>query len=150
VRFEIDVTGATAKSGLQLIVRYPNGKELFTTGKTPVKLTADGIVYADRTPLPNYYELQHNYSRAAVIDKEATPNEKKDGVTLHVRNRYDFLNLKDNVTFKWQYTVNWKTVAEGSFSPDCVPRDTVAVDVALPLASQKDGVQLLNIEISDK
>lgn len=110
----------------------------------------DGIVYADRTPLPNYYELQHNYSRAAVIDQEAVPNEEKDGVTLHVRNRYDFLNLKDNVTFKWQYTVNCKTISEGTFSPDCAPHDTVAVELPLPLASQKDGVQLLNIEISDK
>ena len=110
----------------------------------------DGLVYADRTPLPNYYELQHNYSRAAVIDQEAEPNEKKDGVTLHVRNRYDFLNLKDNVTFKWSYNVNRKEVAQGNFSPDCAPHDTVAVDIQLPLTQHKDGVQLLNIEISDK
>ena len=26
----------------------------------------DGLLYADRTPLPNYYELQHNYARAFV------------------------------------------------------------------------------------
>ena len=110
----------------------------------------DGLVYADRTPLPNYYELQHNYSRAAVIDQEAVPNDKKDGVTLHVRNRYDFLNLKDNVTFKWSYNVNRKEMAQGSFSPDCAPHDTMAVDIQLPLAQHKDGVQLLNIEIADK
>ncbi len=110
----------------------------------------DGLVYADRTPLPNYYELQHNYSRAAVIDKEAVPNEKNDGVTLHVRNRYDFLNLKDNITFKWSYNVNRQEVAQGQFSPDCAPHDTVAVDIQLPLAQHKDGLQLLNIEISDK
>ncbi len=110
----------------------------------------DGVVYANRLPLPNYYELQHNYSRAAVIDKEVTPNADKTGTTLYVRNRYDFLNLKDNVTFKWNYTVNRKKVATGSFSPDCAPHDTVAVDIQLPLAQHKDGIQLLNIEISDK
>ena len=110
----------------------------------------DGLVYADRTPLPNYYELQHNYARAAVTDQEAVPNEKNDGVTLHVRNRYDFLNLKDNVTFKWSYNVNRQEVATGNFSPDCAPHDTVAVDIQLPLAQHKDGLQLLNIEISDQ
>ena len=110
----------------------------------------DGLVYANRVPLPNYYELQHNYARAAVIDKDAEPNAEKNGVTLHVRNRYDFLNLKDNVTFKWSYNVNRNEVAQGSFSPDCAPHDTVAVDIQLPLAQQKDGVQLLNIEVSDK
>ena len=110
----------------------------------------DGLLYANRVPLPNYYELQHNYARAAVIDKEAIPNENKDGVTLHVRNRYDFLNLKDNVTFKWSYNVNRKEVAAGSFSPDCYPHDTVAVDIQLPLSQYQDGLQLLNIEISDK
>ena len=26
----------------------------------------DGLVYADRTPLPNYYELKHNYARAFI------------------------------------------------------------------------------------
>ena len=109
----------------------------------------DGLLYANRIPLPNYYELQHNYSRAAVIDKEAVPNEK-NGVTLHIRNRYDFLNLKDNVTFKWSYNVNRQEVAQGQFSPDCAPHDTVAVDLQLPLAQHKDGLQLLNIEISDK
>lgn len=108
----------------------------------------DGLVYADRTPLPNYYELQHNYSRAAVIDDVIKVNGNT--VTLHVRNRYDFLNLKDNVNFKWSYNVNRKEVAQGSFSPDCAPRDTVEVNIELPLAQYKDGIQVLNVEISDK
>lgn len=110
----------------------------------------DGLVYANRLPLPNYYELQHNYARAAVIDKEAVPNTNNTGVTLHVRNRYDFLNLKDNVIFRWSYNVNRKEVATGSFSPECAPHDTMAVDITLPLAAHNDGLQLLNIEISDK
>ena len=48
----------------------------------------DGLVYADRTPLPNYFELQHNYARAFV-------SEVVDGV-VRIVNRYDFLNLKEN------------------------------------------------------
>ena len=111
---------------------------------------ADGLVYANRLPLPNYYELQYNYSRAAVIDNEVITNNDKTAITLHVRNRYDFLNLKDNVTFKWNYTINRKVVAEGKFSPDCAPHDTVAVDIQLPAAVKKDGLHLLNVEILDK
>ena len=110
----------------------------------------DGVVYANRLPLPNYYELQHNYARAAVIDKEVTLNADKTGTTLHVRNRYDFLNLKDNITFSWNYTVDRKQVAAGKFSPDCAPHDTVAVDVKIPFGKYPKGLQLLNIEIADK
>ena len=50
------------------------------------------MLYADRTPLPNYYELRHNYARAFVSSLK--------GNVLTIVNRYDFLNLKDNVTFR--------------------------------------------------
>ena len=49
----------------------------------------DGLLYADRTPLPNYYELQHNYARA-FVRCAAMPVAAQ----LTVVNRYDFLNLK--------------------------------------------------------
>lgn len=101
----------------------------------------DGLLYADRVPLPNYYELQHNYAQACVTDSVYT------GV-LHIRNRYDFVNLKDRVTFHWALTSDRDTVARGAFSPDCPPHGSVPYPLALP-AMVPGRLSLLELEIRD-
>ncbi len=98
----------------------------------------DGLLYADRTPLPNYYELQHNYARAFV-------QEVKDGV-LTIVNRYDFLNLKDNVAFHWTLTNDRDIILRGSFSPDCQPHSSAAYTLDLP---KQNGLSLLQFDIED-
>ena len=102
----------------------------------------DGLLYADRTPLPNYYELQHNYARAFVSSVSC------DSTAAHLTltNRYDFLNLKDNVTFHWTLTNNRDTVMQGAFSPDCQPRSTAAYTLSLP---RQGGLSLLQFEVED-
>lgn len=103
---------------------------------------ADGLLYADRTPLPNYYELQRNYARAfarlVCCDSVAAK--------LEVVNRFDFLNLKGNVTFRWALTSNRDTVARGSFSPDCAPRSSVPYSLTLP---QSATLRVLHLAITD-
>lgn len=108
----------------------------------------DGLVYADRTPLPNYYELQHNYARAAVTDSTLTTDG--NAVLLHIRNRYDFLNLRGNVTFRWTYTEDRDTVASGTFSPDCQPHQTTGYQLSLPDTLDQRRICLLNLDIIDK
>ena len=102
----------------------------------------DGLVYADRTPLPNYYELQHNYARAFV----GSVCYDTVAAKLTVVNRYDFLNLKDNVTFHWYVTNDRDTVACGAFSPDCAPRSSVPYVLTL---STPSGLSLLHFDITD-
>ena len=93
----------------------------------------DGLLYADRTPLPNYYELQHNYARAFV---------RNDSIV----NRYDFLNLKDNVFFHWALTNDRDTILRGTFSPDCAPHTAVPCPLSLP---QQQGLAILHFQIED-
>ena len=102
----------------------------------------DGLLYADRTPLPNYYELQHNYARAFV------GSLRYDGTaaSMTINNRYDFLDLKDNVSFHWTLTNNRDTVMQGDFSPECKPHATVPYSLNLP---RHDGLCLLHFDISD-
>ena len=102
----------------------------------------DGLLYADRTPLPNYYELQHNYARAFV----RSVNCDSVAVGLTLCNRYDFLNLKDNVTFHWVLTNDRDTVLRGAFSPDCLPHTTTTYQLSLP---QQQGLSLLQFDIED-
>ena len=102
----------------------------------------DGLLYADRTPLPNYYELQHNYARAFVSSVSC------DGVStnLTVTNRYDFLDLKDHVTFHWTLTNNRDTVMRGAFSPECEPHSAATYTLNLP---RQSGLSLLQFDIED-
>ena len=151
----------------------------------------DGLLYADRTPLPNYYELQHNYARAFVsidhsslsidhsslsidhsslnidhsslsIDHSAAPSNalanngqcsmvNDQWINLQCHNRFDFLNLKDNVSFHWALTTNRDTVLRGAFSPDCEPHDSVGYQLHVPSAaiSQPHALALLHFDIVD-
>lgn len=109
----------------------------------------DGLLYADRTPLPNYYELQHNYAQAAITDSIITLREGQDTIFLHIRNRFDFLNLKDNITFHWTITADRDTVDSGTFSPYCPPHNTISHPFILPALPDTSIICLLNIEISD-
>ena len=104
----------------------------------------DGLVYADRTPLPNYYELQHNYARAFVRSVCCCDT----ATDLTIANRYDFLNLKGNVTFRWYLTADRDTVTRGSFSPDCAPRASVPYTLVLP-ALQQNRLALLQFDLTD-
>ena len=98
----------------------------------------DGLLYANRTPLPNYYELQHNYARAFV--------EGIDDGVLTIVNRYDFLNLKNHVTFHWMLTNDRDTVMRGAFSPDCKPHHSTTYALDLP---KTNGLSLLHFDIED-
>lgn len=89
----------------------------------------DGLLYADRTPLPNYYELQHNYARAFV----RSISSGSLATNMEIVNRYDFLNLKDEVDFHWVLTLDRDTVDQGTFRPDCPPRSTAPYRFPLPL-----------------
>lgn len=126
--------------------RYGYEERVFTSSHGGFEMNGnqgtDGLLYADRTPLPNYYELQHNYAQASVLDSVYTG-------MLHVRNRYDFINLKDNVTFNWTLTEDRDTIARGAFSPDCAPHHTAPYALSLP-ALQPGKMALLHFDIRNR
>lgn len=95
---------------------------------------ADGLLYANRIPLSNYYEVQRNYAQSQLIDTTLILSSGKQTVPLRIRNRYDFINLQGNVDFQWYLTLNRDTVAQGKFSPDCQPHSTSihSLDISLP------------------
>lgn len=139
-----------------LTSRYGYEERVFTSPEGGFEMCGnkgtDGLLYADRTPLPNYYELQHNYAQAAVTDSVVEIATGKDAdVALTVRNRYDFINLKDNTTFRWTLTADRDTIARGAFSPDCAPRSTASHTLRLPMRTVADDpMALLAFEIADR
>ncbi len=136
--------------------RYRYEERVFTSSDGGFEMDGsrgtDGLLYADRTPLPNYYELQHNYSQADIIDSVIYVSSGKDAdVVLTVRNRYDFIDLKDNITFRWVLTADRDTVAHGVFSPSCAPHSTARHILHLPTASiAGEQIALLDIAATNR
>lgn len=101
--------------------RYGYEERVFTSENGGFEMCGnqgtDGILYANRVPLPNYYELQRNYAVVDVIDSVFNGS-------LTIRNRHDFANLKDNAPISWALVCDNDTVKRGSFSIDCPPRST--------------------------
>ena len=122
--------------------RYGYEEKVFTSDNGGFEMYGnkgtDGLLYADRTPLPNYYELRRNYARAFVSSLK--------GNVLTIVNRYDFLNLKDNVTFRWTLTCDRDTVRTGAFTIDCAPHDSATYRMELP---EQTGLSLLCLDVVD-
>ena len=135
----------------QLKSRYGYEERVFTSDDGGFEMYGnkgtDGLLYADRTPLPNYYELQHNYARAFVADSILTTHDAS--LRMTIVNRFDFLNLKDNVTFRWALTADRDTIGRGSFSPDCAPRSSVPYSLSLPTRLSDARISLLHIAVTD-
>jgi len=108
----------------------------------------DGLVYADRTPLPNYYELKRNYAQAFVADSMLTIGND-NALNLHIVNRYDFINLKDNITFTWSLTEDRDTTAQGCFSPNCQPHGQTVSTLQLASTPDSRRLVLLHVDITD-
>jgi beta-galactosidase len=138
----------TKKKGTVKSEKYGFEEDVYTSIESGYGMCGnkgtDGLVYADRIPLPNYYELQHNYARSFV----SSLNCDNDAAIMTVHNRYDFINLKDNVTFYWALTADRDTVARGAFSPDCGPRSTVPYRLSLPTIAPS-SLALLHLDIKD-
>ena len=122
--------------------RYGYEEKVFTSDNGGFEMYGnkgtDGLLYADRTPLPNYYELRRNYARAFVSSLK--------GNVLTIVNRYDFLNLKDNVSFRWTLTCDRDTVRTGAFTIDCAPHDSATYRMELP---EQTGLSLLCFDVVD-
>ena len=127
--------------------RYPiaDGFEMFGNKGT------DGLVYANRIPLPNYFELQHNYAQIRIIDSVICRPIKGEKIRLNILNRYDFVDLKDHIDIHWTLQSGRDTLQSGQFSPQCPPRATAQHLLSLSIPDEIESRMLwLNFEIQDR
>ncbi|WP_338760386.1 glycoside hydrolase family 2 TIM barrel-domain containing protein [Massilia sp. METH4] len=98
----------------------------------------DGVVRGDRTPDPEYYELQKVYSPVVF---EGSPEKGR----ITVVNRYDFRNL-DHLDFDWELLRDGNAVANGPLAG--VKAEAGArqdVRLALPARARGDGEYVLTV-----
>jgi len=111
----------------------------------------DGLLYANRIPLSNFYEVQRDYAQAQILNESITLKAGKQAVSLWLRNRYDYINLKENVRCEWTLTADKEVLQKGSFIPDCPPRSqaTQTIDLTFP-EKYTDRIHLLHFDMFDK
>lgn len=93
----------------------------------------DGIIYADRTPLSNYYEVRHNYSQARVLTDTIVCKEGRNEVNLDIDNRYDFIDLSDDVYFLWTLKNGNRQLSSGRFTVECGPGGSASESIVLDI-----------------
>ena len=80
---------------------------------------ADGMLYAERTPLSNYYELRKNYAQALVLTDSLIGKSGKNHWNIEVANRFDFVDLAEKVFFDWALMSGQDILAQGKSTLKC-------------------------------
>ena len=100
----------------------------------------NGLIAADRTPHPHLSEVKKIYQN---IKSELVSNEK--GITIKVKNWFDFTNL-NAYQLNWQIVdENGKVVTKGTQHVDCAPHETTTITLPAVFATT-DKEQYLNLE----
>jgi len=99
-------------------------------------VVGDGVIGADRTPDPEYYELQKVYSPVVF---EGNPASGK----LSVVNRYDFKDLS-GLDFDWVLNSDGVQVASGTLAGVPAAAGTSQpLPIKLPTIARRDGAELI-------
>lgn len=94
---------------------------------------ADGMLYANRIPLSNYYELRKNYAQAPVFTSQLVGKKGLNHFEVQIGNRFDFIDLSDKVSFKWRLLDGKHTVSEGKTSIQCPSGGIGSIPIELAL-----------------
>ena len=108
---------------------------------------SDGVVYSDRTPQVDYFEMKKTYS-PVVLGDAALAAAGRVRWQLPVESHYDFLSLDSAATGAWRVVSAAGCEVSGRLSVPPVPprgKGTVEIDAALPDAS---GAAVRWVEVS--
>lgn len=97
---------------------------------------ADGMLYANRIPLSNYYELRKNYAQVPVFTERLTGKKGINRLEIEVGNRYDFLDLSKKVFFKWRLMNGKQRVSDGKTTIACRAGSIGRMPVEVVLADE--------------
>lgn len=89
---------------------WPDAQSYFDTQQMD---GCDGVVYSDRTPQDDYWQLRKVYSPVQIVERELAVRPGKNSVTLQVENRHDFRSL-EGMSFEWEVRRNRETLQRGT------------------------------------
>ena len=114
---------------------------------------SDGVVYSDRTPQIDYFELKKAFSPIVLppADISAAPADRLR-FSLPVENHFDFLSLDAAATATWQILSSAGCVASGSPSiPHIQPREKGVLEIDAPSPDfGRAAVRWLEVSFRDR
>ncbi|MFT3782087.1 MAG: glycoside hydrolase family 2 TIM barrel-domain containing protein [Nibricoccus sp.] len=103
----------------------------------------DGLVYSDRTPQVDYWQVRKVYSPVQIQERELPVKPGEQAVSLHVENRYDFKALA-GYKLHWVLQRNGVPLQDGSVELHAKPHETepFSIDLKLPAELSSDVFKL--------
>lgn len=94
---------------------------------------ADGIVYADRTPQVDYWQVRKVYAPVKITERALEVRASRLHTVLEVENRHDFITL-EGFTLAWSLRLNGREVQSAVEPLSAAPRTTqvLSLDPVLP------------------
>jgi len=94
---------------------------------------ADGIVYSDRTPQVDYWQVRKVYSPVRIAERHCAIRPGAQEILLHVENRHDFRDLS-GIDLQWSLCTNGAVMQTGVVPLRAKPHQQVpvAIKVTLP------------------
>lgn len=106
---------------------------------------ADGLVYADRTPQVDFWQMRKVYAPVQFIERDAQVGTGAQQVTVTLENRHDFRSLQ-GITLHWALQQNGKILQQGRQPLSAPARGrqtaTIAVDIPAPPQPYSDVLTL--------
>lgn len=95
----------------------------------------DGVVYANRIPQVDYWQVRKVYSPVKALDDTLQYKSGNQTFSVKLVNRFDFTNLSD-VCCKWELIAGSKIVTSGTIPLNCMPHDTLPINIHAVLPPQ--------------
>lgn len=108
---------------------------------------ADGMLYANRIPLSNYYELQRNYAQVPITTEKLIGKKGTNHFEIDLENRFDFTNLSEKVFFEWNLLDGKHTTRGEKTTLTCAPTSKGKLPIRLVL-EEDPADKLYHLEIN--
>lgn len=94
----------------------------------------DGIVYSDRIPQVDYWQVRKVYSPFIAHGDSIGIKPGMQTVTLKIENRFDFTNLLE-IPVEWELFADTVLIKKGKMQVNCAPHSITNVPLAIELPS---------------
>jgi beta-galactosidase len=108
----------------------------------------DGVVYSDRTPQVDFWQVRKVYSPVQVIETSLPVKGGNQIPEITVYNQFDFLNLS-NLEGEWTILRNREIAGSGKLTIGCPPHDTVKCSVPFRMpGNPENDVWILRLDFT--
>lgn len=127
IRRDVRKTGLPADAAKYV---WPDANHYYDTAGTD---GCDGIVYSDRTPQVDYWQVRKVYSPVRIAERRMNVHPGEQPIKLTVENRHDFRTLA-GMKLNWTLTTNGIAVQSGTspLSAKARAKETVSLQLNLP------------------